>query len=161
MKREAAIRIMHTKKHPDTRVPLDARCSKTIKDLHSNKVFYTILRDKVGLNLERGELAPALAMGGCVMLFDGGAVVPADVFLDAFSAPRAVLTSLALEDLVERRVALAIKAHRFRSLHTCDMKDVAIHCEPGKQRSYDKRLTDLDAAIAEHGRNRRKRQRAG
>ena len=95
------------------------------------------------------------------MLFDGGAVVPADVFLDAFSAPRAVLTSLALNDLVERRVALAIKAHRFRSLHTCEKKDAAIHCEPGKQRSYDKRLTDLDAAIAELGRNRRKRQRAG
>ena len=104
------------------------------------------------MNPEGEEPAPALAMGGCVMLFDGGAVVPADVFLDAFSAPRAVLASLTLNELVERRVALAIKAHRFRSLHTCDMKDVAIHCEPAKQRSYDKRLTDLDAAIAELGR---------
>ncbi len=85
------------------------------------------------------------------MLFDGGAVVPADVFLDAFSAPKAVLTSLPLKELVERRIALAIKAYRFRSLHTSDAKDGVIHCEPGKQRAYDKRLTDLDAAIAERG----------
>jgi hypothetical protein len=83
------------------------------------------------------------------MLFEGGAVVPADVFLDAFSAPKAVLTSLSLTELVERRVALAIKAHRFRSLHTSDTKDSVVHCEPGKQRAYDKRLTDLDTAIAE------------
>ena len=83
------------------------------------------------------------------MLFESGAVVPADVFLDAFSAPKAVLTSLSLKELVERRVALAIKAHRFRSLHTSDVKDCAFHCEPGKQRAYDKRLNDLDAAIAE------------
>ena len=83
------------------------------------------------------------------MLFESGAVVPADVFLDAFSAPKAVLTSLSLKELAERRAALAIKAHRFRSLHTSDVKDGAFHCEPGKQRAYDKRLTDLDAAIAE------------
>ncbi len=83
------------------------------------------------------------------MLFEGGAVVPADVFLDAFSAPKAVLASLSLTELVERRVALAIKAHRFRSLHTSDTKDRVVHCEPGKQRAYGKRLTDLDTAIAE------------
>jgi len=86
------------------------------------------------------------------MLFEGGAVVPSDVFLDAFSAPKAVLTSLSLKELVERRVALAIKAHRFRSLHTSDTKDGVVHCEPGKQRAYDKRLSDLDSAIAECGR---------
>lgn len=83
------------------------------------------------------------------MLFDGGAVVPADVFLDAFSAPKAILPSLSLKELVERRVALAIKAHRFRSLATFDMKEGVVHCEPGKQRAYDNRLTDLDSAIAE------------
>ncbi len=83
------------------------------------------------------------------MLFQGGSVVPADVFLDAFSAPKAVLTSLSLKELVERRVALAIKAHQFRSLHTFDEKDGVFHCEPGKQRAYDKRLTELDGAIAE------------
>ena len=44
------------------------------------------------------------------MLFEGGAVVPADVFLDALSAPKAVLASLSLKELVERRVALALKA---------------------------------------------------
>jgi len=82
------------------------------------------------------------------MLFEG-AVVPADVFLDAFSAPKAVLASLSLTELVERRVALAIKAHRFRSLLTLDAKDSVVHCEPGKQRAYDKRLTDLDTAVAE------------
>lgn len=82
-------------------------------------------------------------------MFENGAVVPADVFLDAFSAPKAVLTSLPLKELAERRVALAIKAHRFRSLHTSDENDGVFHCEPGKQRAYDKRLTDLDAAIAE------------
>jgi hypothetical protein len=85
------------------------------------------------------------------MLFEGGAVVPAEVFLDAFSAPKAVLTSLSLKELVERRVALAIKAHRFRSLHTSDTKEGAVHCEPVKQRAFDKRLTDLDSAIAERG----------
>ncbi len=84
------------------------------------------------------------------MLFEGGAVVPADVFLDAFSAPKAVLTRLSLQELVERRVALAIRAHRFRSLHTSETKDGISHCEPGKQRAYDKRLADLDFAIAEH-----------
>ncbi len=83
------------------------------------------------------------------MLFEGGALVPADVFLDAFSAPKAVLKSLSLQELVERRVALAIKAHRFRSLHTSDTKDGVVHCEPNKQLVYDKRLFDLDAAIAE------------
>ncbi len=101
--------------------------------------------------------APALHFlyGGCVMLFESGAVVPADVFLDAFAAPRGVLTSLSLKELVERRVALAIRAHRFRGLHTSDVKDGAYHCEPGKQRAYDKRLTDLDSAIADHsGRSR-------
>ena len=93
------------------------------------------------------------------MLFESGSVVPADVFLDAFSAPKAVLTSLSLKELVERRVALAIKAHRFRGLHTCDVKDGAYHCEPGKQRAYDKRLTDLDAAIIERrGKNLYPRQ---
>lgn len=83
------------------------------------------------------------------MLFESGAVVPADVFLDAFSAPKAVLPALSLKELVERRVAMAIKAHRFRSLNTFDMKEGAVHCEPDKQRAYDNRLTDLDAAIAE------------
>lgn len=56
------------------------------------------------------------------MLFESGT--------DAFSVPRAVLTSLPLKELVERRVALAIKAHRFRRLHTSDVKDGALHCEP-------------------------------
>jgi hypothetical protein len=89
------------------------------------------------------------------MLFEGGAVVPADVFLDALSAPKAVLASLSLKDLVERRVALALKAHRFRSLHTSETRDGVVHGEPNKQRAYDKRLTDLDAAIAESGRRSR------
>jgi hypothetical protein len=89
------------------------------------------------------------------MLFEGGAVVPADVFLDAMSAPKAVLASLSLKELVERRVALAFRAHRFRSLHTSETRDGVVHCEPNKQRAYDKRLTDLDAAIAECGRRSR------
>jgi len=89
------------------------------------------------------------------MLFEGGAVAPADVFLDAFSAPKAVLASLSLKELVERRVALALKAHRFRSLHTSERRDGVVHNEPNKQRAYDKRLTDLDAAIAESGRRSR------
>ena len=83
------------------------------------------------------------------MLFDNGAVVPADAFLDAFSAPKTVLQSLSLTELVERRVALAIKAHRFRSLNTFGTNDGAVHCEPAKQRAYDNRLSDLDSAIAE------------
>ena len=82
------------------------------------------------------------------MLFEGGAVVPADVFLDALSAPKAVLASLSLKELVERRLALALKAHRFRSLHTSETRDGVVHGEPSKQRAYEKRLTDLDAAIA-------------
>ncbi len=86
------------------------------------------------------------------MLFQGGVLVTADVFLDAFSAPKSVLKSLSLQELVERRVALAIKAHRFRSLHTYDTKDGVAHCEPNKQRGYDNRLCDLDAAIADRGR---------
>ncbi len=83
------------------------------------------------------------------MLFEGGAVVPADVFLDVFSAPKSVLASLSLQELVERRAALAIKAHRFRSLHTAEAGGGVLHFEPGKQRAYEKRLSDLDAAIAE------------
>ncbi len=83
------------------------------------------------------------------MLFEGGVLVPADVFLDVFSAPKAVLKSLSLQQLVERRVALAIKAHRFRSLHTSDTRDGVAHCEPYKQLGYENRLCDLDSAIAE------------
>ncbi len=83
------------------------------------------------------------------MLFEGGVLVPADVFLDTFSAPRTGLKSLSLQQLVERRVALAIKAHRFRSLHTSDTTDGVAHCEPNKQQVYDNRLCDLDSAIAE------------
>ncbi len=86
------------------------------------------------------------------MLFQGGVLMPADVFLDTFSAPKAVLKSLSLQELVERRVDLAIKAHRFRSLHTSDTKDGVSHCEPNKQLAYDTRLFDLDAAIEERGR---------
>jgi hypothetical protein len=89
------------------------------------------------------------------MLFEGGAVVPADVFLDALSAPKAVLASLSLKELVERRVALALKAHRFRSLQICETRDGVVHGEPNKQRAYTKRLTDLDAAIAESVRRSR------
>lgn len=87
-------------------------------------------------------------------MFDGGAIVPADVFLDAFTAPGAALPGFSLKELVERRIALAIKAHRFRSLNTVDTKEGLVHCKACKQRAYEKRLKELDAAIAQHARQR-------
>ena len=125
--------------------------ARRLEDSRQVRLFIPYCAISLGLNDDANRPVPALHFlyGGCVMLFESGSVVPADVFLDAFSAPKAVLTTPSLKELVERRVALAIKAHRFRSLQTSDVKDGAFHCEPGKQRAYDKRLTDLDAAIAE------------
>ena len=83
------------------------------------------------------------------MSFERRAMDQADRDLDAFAVPRISLASLSFQELVGRRIALAIAAHRFQALHTLDSKSGTFHSKPDRQRAYDNGLRYYDDVIAE------------